>query len=1009
MRRNCPAWAVLALAVCAGTARAQTVSSLTLIDADTDQPVAGFALTDGATINLATMPTRRLNVRANTSPATVGSVRFVLDGGAINRIENAAPYALAGDTNGNYNPWTPAVGAHTLTVTPYSAANGGGVTGTALTVRFSVLDEPVNPGPGAPAGVSGELKLWHRITVTFDGPATSETATPNPFRDYRLNVTFRKGTRAITVPGYYAADGNAGESGAASGNKWRAHFVADEAGTWTYTASFRTGTDIAASLSADAGTAVAPLDGATGSFTVGATDKAGRDFRAHGLLQYVGQRYLRFAGSGEYFVKGGADSPENFLAFFEFDGTPDKHRYAPHAGDWKTGDPAWRGGKGKNIIGALNYLAGKGMNSVYFLTMNVNGDGKDVWPWTASTERYRFDCSKLDQWELVFSHMDALGLMMHVVTQETENDQLLDGGELGVQRKLYHRELVARFGHHLAIVWNLGEENTNTDAQRKAFADHIRALDVYAHPTVIHTFPGQYDSVYTPLLGHGTLEGPSLQMGNMNSTHSETLKWVARSAAAGRQWVVCLDEIGPANAGVVPDSVDFWHDNVRKQALWGNLMAGGAGCEWYFGYSYAHHDLTCEDWRSRDHMWDLTRHALEFFRDHLPYPDMAPADALVSAAGAWCLADPGETYAVYLPNGGTTLLDLQTSTAEFSVRWYNPRAGGELQTGTVSTIRGPGKVSIGEPPAQATSDWVVLVRYAGDGNDPPSGIGLLAEYFDTADLTGPSLLRIDATVDFSWGNGSPDPAIGADTFSARWTGQVEPEFSEVYTFHVVSDDGVRLWVDGQLIIDNWTDHAPTENSGQIALVAGRRYDIKLEYYENGGGAVARMLWSSPSRAKEVVPSERLYPADPPAAEPTGTGLKATYYRNPDLTDAALTRIDPVVDFAWGTGGPDPAVDGDAFSVRWTGQIQPEFSETYTLTTLSNDGVRVWIDGVLVIDNWTQHTAKEDSAVVELVAGRKYDIQIEYFQLGGTATMRLSWGSASVPKAVVPQNRLYPAP
>ena len=149
------------------------------------------------------------------------------------------------------------------------------------------------------------------------------------------------------------------------------------------------------------------------------------------------------------FLKGGADSPENFLAYEGFDGPKPVHeklhesrageasesplhRYAPHIGDWNEGDPIWRNDKGKGIIGALNYLSKQGMNSVYFLTMNVTGDGNDVWPWTRQNERFRFDCSKLDQWEIVFEHMDRLGLKMHVVTQETENDQLLDSGANGL-------------------------------------------------------------------------------------------------------------------------------------------------------------------------------------------------------------------------------------------------------------------------------------------------------------------------------------------------------------------------------------------------------------------------------------------------------------------------------------------------------------------------------------------------------------------------------------------------
>jgi len=547
--------------------------------------------------------------------------------------------------------------------------------------------------------ISGELKKWHTVTLSFFGPETAEDAAPNPFTDYRLDVIFKCGDGRYLVPGYYAADGNAAESGADSGRIWRVHFVPDREGTWTYRASFRAGPGIAI---ADDPTA---FDSIEGSFTIGPTDKAGRDHRGKGLLRYVGQRYLQFAETGECFLKGGADSPENFLAYHEFDQTPPSHRYDPHAGDWQPGDPTWRGSKGKNIIGALNYLAGKGMNSVYFLTMNVRGDGKDVWPWTSSEERMRFDCSKLDQWEIVFSHMDRKGIMLHVVTQEQENDQLLDGGELGPQRRLYYRELVARFAHHLALVWNLGEENTNTDEQRKAFAEYIRALDPYDHPIAVHTFPGQIAAVYEPLLGWPHLEGPSLQMGKMQRTHEETLKWVGLSAQAGRPWFVCLDEIGPANTGVKPDTDDPHHDDVRRYALWGNLMAGGAGCEWLFGYGYPNDDLSCEDWRSRDRMWDLTRGALEFFQDHLPFVEMYSADSLVEGEGAWCLAMPGQVYAVYA--WPATNLRLRLPQGRFRVYWYNPREGGPLVPGAV--VRGPGMADVGKPPSSPDEDWGIVV------------------------------------------------------------------------------------------------------------------------------------------------------------------------------------------------------------------------------------------------------------------------------------------------------------
>jgi len=588
-----------------------------------------------------------------------------------------------------------------------------------LTLPLAAAEAKAAPASGK---VSGDLKKWHKVTITFDGPATGENAAGNPFRDYRLDVTFTRAGKKHVVCGYWAADGDAGNTSADKGNKWRVHFAPDAEGQWQYRAGFRAGPDVALADKHDAGKPAA-FDGASGSFRVGPAGKPTRDHRTKGMLRYVGRHYLQFAQTREFYLKGGADSPENFLGYYEFDQTPATHKYLPHAKDFRPGDPTWgkAKAKGKNIIGALNYLASRGMNSVYFLTMNVKGDGKDVWPWTSRNERFRFDCSKLDQWEVVFCHMDKVGIVLHVLTQETENDQLLDGGDLGPQRKLYYRELIARFAHHPAVVWNLGEENTNTDAQRKAFTRYIRRLDPYNHPIVVHTFPGKYDRVYRPLLGLKDFEGPSLQMGDMRKTHDETKKWIDESIRAGRRWVVFLDEIGPAKVGVKPDDADPNHDDVRRYALWGNLMAGGAGCEWYFGYRYAHNDLNCEDWRSRRYMWDQTRFALEFFQKHLPFDQMRHNDELTSARDDYCLAKPGRVYAIYLPRGGTTALHLGKVKDDFDVQWYSPRSGGALRFGNVRGVRGPGAVRIGNPPAgRAGLDWVALItRRDKRLTDPP--------------------------------------------------------------------------------------------------------------------------------------------------------------------------------------------------------------------------------------------------------------------------------------------------
>jgi hypothetical protein len=138
------------------------------------------------------------------------------------------------------------------------------------------------------------------------------------------------------------------------------------------------------------------------------------------------------------------------------------------------------------------------------------------------------------------------------------------------------------------------------------------------------------------------------------------------------------------------------------------------------------------------------------------------------------------------------------------------------------------------------------------------GGGVRADYYQGMNFETHVLNRTDPQIDFNWGDpGGPDPSVGDDNFSVRWSGQVEAAFSETYTFYARTDDGVRLWVDGVQLIDNWVDRAPTENRGTIELEAGQVYSVVMEYYENGGGAVAELRWSSPSTPKQIIPQAAL--------------------------------------------------------------------------------------------------------------------------------------------------------
>ncbi|ACC81877.1 PA14 domain-containing protein [Nostoc punctiforme] len=287
-----------------------------------------------------------------------------------------------------------------------------------------------------------------------------------------------------------------------------------------------------------------------------------------------------------------------------------------------------------------------------------------------------------------------------------------------------------------------------------------------------------------------------------------------------------------------------------------------------------------------------------------------------------------------------------------------------------------------------------------------NGNGLKAEYYDNIDFTNLKVTRTDATVNNDWGYGSPDPTVGADTFSARWTGQVQAKYSETYNFYTTADDGVRLWVNGQQIINQFVNQSATESVGSIALVAGQKYDIKLEYFENTVTAVSKLAWSSATQTKEIIPQSQLYSQSAGPAIGNGNGLKAEYYDNIDFTNLKVTRTDATVNNDWGYGSPDPTVGADTFSARWTGQVQAKYSETYNFYTTADDGVRLWVNGQQIINQFVNQSATESVGSIALVAGQKYDIKLEYFENTVTAVSKLAWSSATQTKEIIPQSQLY---
>ncbi len=256
-----------------------------------------------------------------------------------------------------------------------------------------------------------------------------------------------------------------------------------------------------------------------------------------------------------------------------------------------------------------------------------------------------------------------------------------------------------------------------------------------------------------------------------------------------------------------------------------------------------------------------------------------------------------------------------------------------------------------------------------------------AEYFDNQSLTGTPVMVVDeAAINYRWGNHGPGYGIGIHNFSVRWTAY--PDFADgTWVFKAYTDDGVRLFVDGQVLIDEWHDHPPTLYERQIYLTPGY-HSVRVDYYQNIGDATAIVWW------------ERLSSPSPV--------WRAEYFNNPYLIGApVLVRDEANIYYDWGMGSPAPGVAADNFSVRWTGTINVTASGNYTFQTTSDDGVRVWVDGGLLIDQWRDQPATTASAVRFVSAGA-HPVIVEYYDRYSTSLIYFAWGLGTpIPPGPIP--------
>jgi hypothetical protein len=289
------------------------------------------------------------------------------------------------------------------------------------------------------------------------------------------------------------------------------------------------------------------------------------------------------------------------------------------------------------------------------------------------------------------------------------------------------------------------------------------------------------------------------------------------------------------------------------------------------------------------HAYNATNVALELYNSHSAGEDPGPAvkfavptvaNGKVYVCGQYTLAVYGLGTFLATP---TIAPGSETFTNSVTVTLADATAGTAIyytldnSVPTTNSIRYTGpfaitnslSVNVRAFEAGAVDSLVAAATFLSSA-DIGTGTGLTGEYFSSqlATFTNPpTLVRTDATVNFDWSLGPPDPSITSNQFTVRWTGAVQPQFNETYTFYTTTADGVRLWVNGQLLVDKWIDQPVTEWSGSIPLTTGQKYSLTMEYYEDADTPFAQLAWSSPSTAQTVIPQTQLYPTFAPSFNP----------------------------------------------------------------------------------------------------------------------------------------------
>ncbi len=271
----------------------------------------------------------------------------------------------------------------------------------------------------------------------------------------------------------------------------------------------------------------------------------------------------------------------------------------------------------------------------------------------------------------------------------------------------------------------------------------------------------------------------------------------------------------------------------------------------------------------------------------------------------------------------------------------------------------------------------------------PAPITWQGDYYDNTTFAGsPRVRRQDAVIDFQWSDTEAAEGVPADAFAVRWTGSW-PFDTGTYRFYAQVNDGVRLWLDSHLIIDRWHQSTGALYMADARLSAGPHH-LKIEYFDGTGDAHAKVWW-------EFLGDD---------VDPSYNHWKADYYANATLTgEPVLTVNERAIDLNWGTGAPSPGMPADNFGVRWTRAVDLA-QGIYRFRVRADDGVRLYVDGKLSIDEWHDSAPREYTADIELTAGT-HTLQLDYYEHNGGALVSLSW--ELVPATPTPTATLSPSP